>query len=445
MEVSEPQTVLESSSQALAPSRRSRRWLWLLLTFLLLGGGGFVVWRLFTPRGVSQEAPQAQSIPVKLQELTTGTIEDASSFVGRLEAQQAVALRPEAQGRVTRIFIRDGDRVAAGDPIAELNPDRSQAELNAAIANINATRATRINAQAQLRAAKAEEARAAAELELQNTEYKRTSDLVSQGVLARQQLDLVTRDRDIARAALKATKEQVDAASASVDQTSATLAEAEAQAAAIRKDLRDTLVVAPIAGTVGDIPIKVGDYVTTSTLLTTITENGTLDLDISVPIERKSQLRKGLPVELRQSASDDIVFPGRISFISPQVSENTQSILAKATFSNTANRLQDAQRVEARVIWQKRPGVLVPTESISRLGGQTFVFVAKPAENAQPNAPQLVAEQRSVKLGNIQGNLYQVLEGVKAGETIVTSGILNLSDGAPIMPEQNSNAPQQGS
>lgn len=440
MEVSKSQTVLESSAQVLEPPRR-RLWLWLLLTLLLVGGGGFLVWRLFSSGGASQEAPQSQAIPVKLQELTTGNVEDSSSFVGSLEAQQTVSLRPETQGRVTQILVKSGDRVDVGQPIAELEPERSQAEFNAALANINASRATRNNAQAQLRTARAEQARATAELELQDTEYKRTSDLVSQGVLARQQLDLVTRDRNTARAALKATEEQVAAAQASVEQSSADLAAAESQADSIREDLRDTTVAAPIAGMVGDIPMKLGDYVTPSTIMTSITENSTLDIDISVPVERKSQLRMGLPVELRQSSGDDLVFPGRISFISPQVSANTQSILAKATFPNTSGRLQDSQRVEARIIWQKRPGVLVPTESISRLGGQTFVFVAKRSENAAENAPQLVAEQRLVKLGNIQGNSYQVLDGVKAGETIVTSGILNLSDGVALMPETT--APQK--
>jgi RND family efflux transporter MFP subunit len=434
MEASKSQTVLESSAQVLEPPRR-RMWLWLLLTVLLVGGGGFLAWRLFSTRGASQEAPQAQGIPVKLQELAMGSVEDSSSFVGSLEAQQTVSLRPETQGRVTQIFVRSGDRVNVGAPIAELEPERSQAEFNAALANINASRATRNNAQAQLRTARAEQARATAELELQDTEYKRTSDLVSQGVLARQQLDLVTRDRNTARAALKATEEQVAAAQASVDQSNADLAAAESQAESIREDLRDTTVTAPIAGVVGDIPIKLGDYVTPSTLLTNITENSTLDIDISVPVERKNQLRIGLPVELRQSTSDDLVFPGRISFISPQVSANTQSILAKATFANATGRLQDSQRVEARIIWQKRPGVLLPTESISRLGGQTFVFVATRPENSPEGAPPLVVEQRLVKLGNIQGNNYQVIEGVKAGETIVTSGILNLSDGAAIKPE----------
>jgi multidrug efflux pump subunit AcrA (membrane-fusion protein) len=85
---------------------------------------------------------------------------------------------------------------------------------------------------------------------------------------------------------------------------------------------------------------------------------------------------------------------------------------------------------EPKVIWNTRPGILIPTTAISRVAGENFVFVA---EGQGPS--KLIARQKPVKLGEIQGNKYRVLEGLKQGEKIVVSGLLNLTDGAPIIPE----------
>jgi len=152
----------------------------------------------------------------------------------------------------------------------------------------------------------------------------------------------------------------------------------------------------------------------------------------------------GLPVGLFLSKNSDPVVTGRISFISPNVSPTSQSILAKAEFPNPRNRLRNDQFVVARLIWSARPGILIPTAAIARLGGATFVFVAErapqkasPSGEPQPTPgqPQLIARQKPVKLGNLQGNNYQVLEGISAGDQIVVSGILNVSDGTPITTE----------
>jgi RND family efflux transporter MFP subunit len=378
--------------------------------------------------------------PVRLQQLESSTISESSEFIGTLDAERGIVLRPETDGRITEIYVSSGDRVSAGEPILQLSPDRSQAEMSAALANVNVSRAARNNAEAQLRAAEAEQASANADVALQESEYRRTESLVNDGVLPEQNLDQVRRDRDAAIAALNAAQQQVGAARAAVDEASAALSQAEAQAAATQQDLLDTLVLAPIDGIVGDIPVKLGDYVSTGDVLTSITENSTLELDLEIPIERRDDLRIGLPVQLTRYDGDDLQITGRIQFISPEVNADTQSILAKVTFPNTDGRLQDSQRVEARVIWQEQPGVLVPATAIARIGGQTFVYVAVNNPEATEGMPNLMAQQRLVTLGGLQGNDYQVLDGLDVGDTIVVSGILNLADGMPIIPESDAPA-----
>ncbi|HEY9660074.1 MAG TPA: efflux RND transporter periplasmic adaptor subunit, partial [Allocoleopsis sp.] len=220
-------------------------------------------------------------------------------------------------------------------------------------------------------------------------------------------------------------------ANAQLAEAQARLERAQADRSLAGANLQDTRVVAPIAGVVGNVPVKVGDYVTTDDTLTNIIQNQTLDLSISVPIERASQLRVGLPVELMDANGKSLI-TGRVSFVSPEVNTTEQSILAKASFPNNGN-LKDGQFVRARLVWQREPGILVPTAAITRIAGQTFVYVAEPGAADASGQPQQVAKQRLVQLGEIQGNSYQVISGLKPGEKVVTSGVLNLSDGAPIM------------
>ncbi|PSB06607.1 efflux RND transporter periplasmic adaptor subunit [filamentous cyanobacterium Phorm 46] len=226
-----------------------------------------------------------------------------------------------------------------------------------------------------------------------------------------------------------------------IDQAEAQVAQAQAQVRGFEIQLQETAVTAPFAGVIGDIPVKVGDYLKTGDPIATLTENKLLDLRLSIPLERQPQLRLGLPVEMLDNQGKAIAI-GQISFISPNVSANSQTILAKATFPNPSGELLNLQFVKAKVIWKQNPGILVPVTAVTRLGGQTFVFTAQKPEQPQPGTPPLIARQKPVKLGTIEGNNYQVIEGLQAGEKIVVAGILNLTDGVPIMaqePESNQN------
>jgi RND family efflux transporter MFP subunit len=427
-----PQSPNSEFERKRKPPRR-KLGLGLLLSLLLAGGGiGFAYWYNSRTQPQSQPSAAPQGIPVQIQTVKAGNVEDSSSYVGTLDAQQAVVLRPKTTGRVTQIYASEGSRVNSGTPIVELSPERTRAELNSAIANINASRSARDNANAQLAEAKAQLNSARAEVQLQKEEFKRTSTLVKQGALAQQNLDRVRRDIEAARAAFNAAQERIRATQASFNQANATLAQAQADANAVREDVQDTRLVAPIAGIVGDIPIKLGDYVDIGDELTTITQNQTLELDLTIPLNRSDELKIGTPVELyRFQQADKAIATGKISFISPRADDNSQTVLAKATFNNP-NGLQNRQKVEARVIWDKRSGVLIPTSAISRLAGQNFIFVAQEQQNQNTGKTQVIARQKPVKLGNIQENQYQVIEGLKPGERLIVSGLLNLTDGAVI-------------
>ncbi|OKH18670.1 efflux transporter periplasmic adaptor subunit [Hydrococcus rivularis NIES-593] len=411
---------------------------------------------------------------VKIQTAAKAMVADSSEYVGNLEAKQRVRLAPRIDGRILRIFVDSGERVAAGQKIVELQPTREQEDVRAAASQVNIEKANLNARQADLRAAEAERARAEAqveearanlaradadvqdiqaELELAQKNYDRFVFLVKEGAQSQQDLDNRTRDLNTRKAqlasriktrdslrgslnasvkSLQAAEKRVEQALANIDSQKAAVARAEGQLGVSSQTLGFNTVTAPINGIVGDFPYKVGDYVQIGAELTTITNNQTFDLRISVPTERRSQLRTGLPVEII-NADGKVEVKGQVTFISPNVNNTNQTILAKATFRNDGS-LRDNQYVKARVVWEQQPGVLIPTTAVTRIGGQPFVFVAQQAENKQ-GKPTLVAKQKPVTLGSIQGQDYAVRSGIKAGEKVITSGLLNLQDGTPVAQE----------
>ncbi|MEO0395625.1 MAG: efflux RND transporter periplasmic adaptor subunit [Leptolyngbyaceae cyanobacterium] len=424
------QSAITPTESSVVGRSRHRTWLWLLLGALGLAGGWFI-WSRFQQEAVPV-AIAAQATAVETETARSAPVQDASEFVGALEAQERVMLRPEVEGRITQILVAEGDRVAAGTPILQLSPDRPEAVVSGAMADVEVARASRSAAQAEILEAEADRDSAAAERALQDTEYARTQSLVEAGALAQQSLDQVARNRDVAIASLAAAERRIQTARANLTEANASLSRAESNATVASEDLSDYQVVAPIDGVVGDLPAKVGDYINTGELITTLTSNQNMDLRLAIPVERSRELRPGLPVELSTQAGLAPLATGRISFVAERVEEGAQSILAKASFSNPDGQLRDEQFVRANVVWDESPGVMVPTTAISRLGSQSFVFVMEPATEGDS---EFVAVQRPVQVGAIEDNRYHILSGVDTGETIITAGILRLSDGAPVVPE----------
>jgi RND family efflux transporter MFP subunit len=452
MKPPEPQTHLEDNRQESRleqASRKQRGWLWLLLALVLLAGGGFALWRWLAPQRSAPTAASAQppKVPVKISTVQSGIIEDSSEFVANLESRRSVTLQPRVQGQVAQIFVRSGDAVAAGNPIMQLDPREQQAAVSSVNAATEVAQSQVENARATLRSLEAERQSSLADLRLNQQDYERYTSLASQGAVSRQTSEQYANRLATSQAAVREVEARIKAQQASINQAEKSLKQAQANTSERQVQLQYYRITAPFAGTVGNVPVKVGDFVNTSTQLVSITQNQPLEVNIFVPIERGPQLRKGTPVEV-MDAQGKVIGMSRVFFIAPNANNNTQSILIKSLFDNSNNQLRADQFARARVIWSQRPGVLIPATAVTRVAGETFVYVTAQAPSQPPQgekrekpqadqqgASQLVARQKRVKLGNIKGNNYQVLEGLQPGDKIIVSGLLNLRDGAPIVPE----------
>jgi RND family efflux transporter MFP subunit len=399
-------------------------------TWKPLGWGAVLgVMVLFTAACDTKKTASPREVPVKTEAVTSGLLEDSTRFVGNLDALVRVSLRSQINGRITAIPVVNGEQVTEGTVIARLEPDQTATELASQLAAVRSAQDAVGQATANLRAARSQQNAAQATLDLQQLEYRRAVELLAEQVISQQAKDSVTKNLEVAQADLQTAKDQVKAAVASLQQAQANLRQAQANAGTARVNYDFKVIRSPISGMVADIPLRIGDYVSTGQQITQIVKNDVLDLRISVPTSRLNQLRLDLPVILEDPNTGKRLSQGRIYFISPEVDSGTQTVLTKAEFRNPQGTLRANQYVQARLIWNRQPGLLVPVVAVTPVGAQAFVFTVAQEQGRS------VARKKPVQLGAIQGQQYQVLSGLQANEQVITSGLLGLVDGSPIRPE----------
>jgi RND family efflux transporter MFP subunit len=301
-----------------------------------------------------------------------------------LKSRHSANINPQVEGYITKIYVKSGDRVTAGTPLIQIDPLKQQAAVSGQEAARAAQEATVRYAQIQL---------------------DRQRKLYAAGVVPKQDVDNAVTTYDAAVAQLKALSDQVNQQ---------------------QVELHYYRVAAPTSGIVGDIPVRVGDRVAVTTLLTTVDEPGALEAYIYVPADRARNLKMGAPVHLVDGAGNKMA-DSRITFISSEVDPETQTVLAKADTANAEGRLRVAQQIRAQVVWSEHPGTVIPILAVTRISGQFFAFLAVKEGSGT------VARQKLLKVGDTNGNDYVVLEGLKPGDHIITSGLQFLQDGAPVM------------
>jgi RND family efflux transporter MFP subunit len=326
---------------------------------------------------------QQPATPVKTAVIAPTAIPESSEYLGTLKSRHSTVLNPQVEGQVTAILVKSGDRVKAGTPLMQIDPLKQQA-------TVGTQEASRAAQEANVRFAQ--------------IQWDRAQKLYEAGVSSKQDYDQAKVNLDTAQHQLKSLESQVQ--------------EQQVQ-------LKYYRVLAPTAGIVGDIPVRVGDRVTNTTTLTTVDEPGPLEIYINVPVERSKDLKMGQKVQLIDTQGN-VIAESQIDFISSQVDNSTQSILAKATIKNSTDTLRTSQFARARIIWRVHEGPVIPVLAVQRINGQFFAFVIEGSGKSE------VVRQKVVRLGEMTGNNYTVLDGLKNGDRVVVEGGQDLIDGAPV-------------
>ena len=338
--------------------------------------------------GCHSSAPppsQGKGMPVQTVAVALSPVPLTSEYVATIKSRRSATLQPQVDGRLTSITAKSGDHVKAGQLLMEIDPAHQ-------LATVASQRAT--------------ERQKKAVLDYAVIEFERQQKLFEAGVTSRDAFDQARQANDNAHAdyesAVQMTKTQ-------------------------EEQLAYYSIRAPFEGVVGDIPVHVGDYVSASTMLTTVDENKDLEAYIYLPTERAADARTGLDVELLDT-NNNLIEKTKIDFVSPQVDNSLQGILAKAPVNSSLDHVRTSQMIKARVIWRTSNLPTVPVLAIVRQGGQSFVYVA--TQQGGMN----IAHQVGVTLGDIIGDHYAILGGLNAGDKVVISGTQYLVDGMPIIP-----------
>jgi RND family efflux transporter MFP subunit len=368
---------------------------------------------------------------IEAQTLTHSTVADYSEYVGTLISRSSVTLQSQVSGQITAIYVKAGDRVRAGQPLLMVDPAQQQAAVASSAAAAQSQQAGIAQAQESLRVLKEQRQGLESAVALGKSQYERYKKLAEQNSASRQDVEQYQNALTKAESDLAANTAQMKAQQASVVTAQRQYQQAQSATRQQQVQLRYHKVVAPFTGVVGDIPVKLGNYVQPQTDLLSVTQNNQLELNISVPSERAADLKAGLPVEIVDETGR-VLGKSQVSFVSPRVDTTAQTILIKTIFPNSTGVLKADQLVTARLIWDAKPGLQIPTQSVVHMGGRDFVYVMKKDDKSS----QMVARQLPVTLGNIEGAFYVVQSGLKAGDQLIVSGIQKLGDGAPVAPQQ---------
>ncbi len=339
--------------------------------------------------GCSKTAPAAgpppQATPVQVQPVSLSAVPTSETYVATIKSRRSATLQPQVDGNLTKILVKSGDPVKAGQLLMQIDPLKQLATVEAQQAAEQPLKAT---------------------YDYNQADIARQEQLYKAGIISKQAYDQAVQSFQNSKAALDA---------------------ASAQTKTQREQLAYYDIRAPFAGIVGDIPVHLGDYVSATTILTTVDENADLEAYIYVPTERAAQVKIGLPVDLLDE-SGTVLAHSNLYFVSPEVDNDLQGILAKAPIPKSSERLRNGQIVNARITWSTAQTATVPVLAVTRIGGQSFVYVASPRGSGY------AAHQVLVTLGEPVGNLYPVLAGLRTGDKVILSGIQFLQEGVPVQP-----------
>ncbi len=329
----------------------------------------------------------AMAMPVEMKTVAPAEIERATDYVATIKSRRSATIQPQVEGFITRIQVRSGDRVTAGQPLIEIDPRRQEATVTTSESDRQAREAA---------------------VTFTRSELERAQGLFKEGIISKAELDAKQNAFDQAQSALTALRARVQQE---------------------RVNLQYYTVRATTDGIVGDIPVRVGDRVTTSSVVTTVESNQGLEAYVQVPIDRAADLKEGMTVRILGPDNHEIE-SAKVAFVSDLAEGAAQTVLAKVPLANPGGTLRPAQFVRARVVWGTEQALTIPLTAVIRINGQYFGFVA------EPHGQGAVARQRKLTIGDVVGNDYVVADGLKAGDRVITGGVQKLQDGVPVMAMQ---------
>lgn len=295
---------------------------------------------------------------------------DQIQVLGVARGLRSVNITSSTTELITRVMFVDGQRVAAGAPLVELQAREEDAAI--------------IEARAQLAQAQ--------------REYDRYKALADRGIAPR------------------VTAENAE--------TAVETAQAALQAAQARRG--DRVIRAPFAGTLGLTTVTAGTLINPGAVIATLDDTSTIRVDFPLPERYLNVLRPGAPLTATADAYGDEPFTGRIDLIDTRVNETTRAATARAVFPNPGGRIRPGMLLRVSVQQGQRQAASAPEAAVQYEGAGAFVYrIARGNEGS-------TAQRVEIETGVVENGFVEILSGVEAGDRIVGSGLNRIQPGSPV-------------
>lgn len=375
---------------------------------------------------VKKEAPRA--VPVTLRRIDPKAVSDSITLLGAMDSRNSVDLFPRIDGYVEKIEISPGMVVKQGQLLLEIDSVKQDAAVAAKRSSVDLAMADYAKEKGKLGSLVADKDSRQSMVDFNGLEYQRYYWLEKRGVVPLATVDQEERDLRVSKARLASLDAEIVAQKDVIERAKKRIDEAKAELRAEQAELAYHTMKAPFSGVMGDVPVKVGDYVNPQTKLTKISKTKPLEVTVEVPQDQAKSIRVGTALEILDNDGTPL---GRSSvfYVAPTVNLQTQSVMVKAEYPNLKDELRPDESVQVKLILNTAAALSVPTEAISFVAGKAFIFVSHKGADGQ-----LVARQQPIEISDIQNNQATVKSGLNAGDEIVVSGIQLLSDNTPIVP-----------
>jgi len=348
----------------------------------------------------------------------TRNLERGLEVVGSLAADEEVVIGAQAAGELAQLNVDFGGFVTAGQVIAQIDQRDAKLRIEQAEAALRQTMARlgmkegekfdpRQNADVKV---------AQGALDLATMELDRAARLIEKGDIARSIYDQARINQNLAQARFQAAYDAVNQQLAIVEQQRAALSMA-------RKSLTDTVVKSPITGAVKEKFAARGAYLPVGGRILSLVRINPLRLRAEVPEYAAASVRVGQSMTLRVEAFPNQSFTGRVVRIGASLNEQTRALTVEAEVANPRNQLRPGMFAKSNLVFSKAsPVLLVPQQAITSVAGISKIFVIESGR----------AVERVVKTGMIEGELIEIVEGIREGDIVATGNIDKLQQGSTV-------------
>jgi RND family efflux transporter MFP subunit len=383
-----------------------------------------------------EETAAAANTPPVVEVTTAAAIKrDLPRFfeaTGSLAGDQQTDVAPQTSGKVAAVGVEIGSPVRRGQMLVKLDDAELTLKVEQAATQVEQAKAAVRQAEEKIGLKPnqafdpnrvAEVAAAKVALDLAQKNLVRAEKLIESGDVSRSFYDEQRARRDQLKEQYDVALAQARQNYAAVDVARTNVANAQSQLALARKNLSYALIVSPIDGFVAERTADLGEYVSPQQKVATVVRTNPLRIRIDVPEQAIPEVKVGQSVSVTTSAWPDKNFAGRIARIAPNVSAQSRTLTVEAEVDNSGGALKPGQFASVRILQERaEPAVLVPARAVVSEAGVNRLFVIKDGH----------AEQRVVQLGQTEGDLVEIKNGVAADEQIATSGMERLSDGVAV-------------